>query len=198
MFNIVEAIQGPDSDCAFDQPCRYGHRVEGHAVYCHNSSWDDSPRKCRNTWHTGGKRKDEDCPGFSPNPEFKGVFSPTIVEPPLCLQCGGKRFIGVEEGRIETCDRCEGDGQEPKRFDLNNYEQDTLELASSMARRPGERFIRIADNKEQSESINKLEEASLVMLRSVTWRKGSKIYLLESTAKGHAVMKANWDVENGK
>src|SRR3990167_11162825 len=34
-FNLVELIGGED-DCAFDQPCAFGHRVNGHAVYCHN------------------------------------------------------------------------------------------------------------------------------------------------------------------
>jgi len=70
-LNIVELLQDDDSDCAFDQPCRFGHRVEGHAVYCHNEDWADSPRKCRRTWYTNGRIKDEDCPGFELNPEFK-------------------------------------------------------------------------------------------------------------------------------
>lgn len=65
--NVVELIASGD-DSAFDQPCRFGHRVEGHAVYCHNSRWIDSPRKCRRTWYTGGRIRDEDCPGFEPNP----------------------------------------------------------------------------------------------------------------------------------
>lgn len=64
--NIVEMVTAGDDDCAFDQPCYFGHRVETHAVYCHNDAWPDSPRKCR-------RRKDdpdfrhEDCPGFAPN-----------------------------------------------------------------------------------------------------------------------------------
>ena len=66
-FNIVEAIAVNDG-CAFDQRCKFGHRVEDHAVYCHNDQWNDSPRKCRRTWYTGGEIKDEDCPGFQPNP----------------------------------------------------------------------------------------------------------------------------------
>lgn len=59
--NVVELIA--DGDCAFDQPCHFGHRVESHAVYCHNKSWPDSPRKCQRN------RRDflhEDCPGFVP------------------------------------------------------------------------------------------------------------------------------------
>lgn len=70
-FNLVEFIQEPNADCAFDQPCKFGHRVEGHAVYCHNDEWKDGPRKCRRSWYTGGSVKDEDCDGFQPNTDFK-------------------------------------------------------------------------------------------------------------------------------
>ncbi len=66
MINLVELVANPD-DCGFDQSCEYGYKVEGHAVYCHNEVWPDAPRKCRRTWYTGGKVRDEDCPGFSPN-----------------------------------------------------------------------------------------------------------------------------------
>lgn len=62
--NIVEVITAGDDDCAFDQPCHFGHRVEHHAVYCHNDAWPDGPRKCRRN------RDDflhEDCPGFVSN-----------------------------------------------------------------------------------------------------------------------------------
>ena len=69
-FNLVEALQNEDSDCAFDQPCKFGHRVDEHAVYCHNDAWPDGPRKCRRTWYTGGEVKEEDCPGFQPNPDY--------------------------------------------------------------------------------------------------------------------------------
>lgn len=68
VVNLVELIAGED-ECAFDQPCGYGHRVDGHAVYCHNEKWPDAPRKCRRTWYTGGEVRDEDCEGFWPNPE---------------------------------------------------------------------------------------------------------------------------------
>jgi hypothetical protein len=68
-INLVELLaMGDDDDCAFDQLCRYGHRVESHAVYCHNDTWPDAPRKCHRTWYTGGKVRDEDCPGFAPHP----------------------------------------------------------------------------------------------------------------------------------
>lgn len=69
MFNIVELV-ADNEDCAFDQPCAHGHRVEGHAVYCHNDAWKEGPRKCRRTWYTGGEVRDEDCEGFAPNPEY--------------------------------------------------------------------------------------------------------------------------------
>jgi len=70
VFNIVEMVADHE-DCAFDQPCKYGHRVEGHAVYCHNDEWKEGPRKCRRTWHTGGEVMDEDCEGFAANPDYK-------------------------------------------------------------------------------------------------------------------------------
>jgi hypothetical protein len=65
--NLVELL-ADEGDCAFDQPCAHGHRVEVHAVYCHNTEWADAPRKCRRTWYSGGEVRDEDCPGFKPNP----------------------------------------------------------------------------------------------------------------------------------
>ncbi len=57
----------------FNQPCRFGNLAEGHAVYCTNSKWLYGPTKCRRTWYTGGERRDEDCPGYAPNPNFKPV-----------------------------------------------------------------------------------------------------------------------------
>ena len=68
-FNIVEFAADGD-DCAFDQPCKFGHRVETHAVYCHNEHTPGMPRKCRRTWYTGGRVRDEDCAGYEPNPDF--------------------------------------------------------------------------------------------------------------------------------
>ena len=62
--NVVELL---DDRQAFNQPCRFGNLVEGHAVYCHNHTWVDAPRKCRRTWYTGGQTRDEDCPGYEPN-----------------------------------------------------------------------------------------------------------------------------------
>lgn len=63
MINIVEMIE----DGEFNQSCKHGNLVDGHAVYCHNDKWKEAPRKCRNTWYTGGESRDEDCPGFEPN-----------------------------------------------------------------------------------------------------------------------------------
>lgn len=191
-FNIVEFLQEPDSDCAFDQPCKFGHRVEGHAVYCHNDEWHDSPRKCRRTWYSGGRHKDEDCPGFQPNDNFAGEFAFSSVVGEQCSQCGGVKLITPEDGQSETCPRCMGDGVEPKAINLTQYEQNTLETAYHIADRPGERYVRIAEIQEEKDSIYKMDEMSLIIIRSVTFTKNASVFLLESTAKGQAVMRANW------
>ena len=66
--NIVELIADAD-DCAFDQPCAHGYRVETHAVYCHNEGWLYAPRKCHR--HQGTEWEEpyphEACGGFKPN-----------------------------------------------------------------------------------------------------------------------------------
>ena len=67
MINLVELIDD-DPDSGFNQPCMFGYLVARHSVYCHNTTWKDAPRKCRRTWYTGGKVRDEDCPGFEPRP----------------------------------------------------------------------------------------------------------------------------------
>lgn len=67
-FNIVELIA---DESAFDQPCKHGNRVDCHAVYCHNDQWKEAPRKCRRTWYTAGRERDEDCEGFEPNNKYK-------------------------------------------------------------------------------------------------------------------------------
>lgn len=68
-FNIVElAADSVGDETAFDQPCAFGSHVKGHAVYCHNEAWPDSPRKCRRN------RTDyphETCPGFVRNPDWQ-------------------------------------------------------------------------------------------------------------------------------
>lgn len=69
-INIVEMMQDADDDCAWDQPCAHGHRVEYHAVYCHNKRWLYSPTKCRRgNWGSGSPH--DKCPGFLANPLFK-------------------------------------------------------------------------------------------------------------------------------
>lgn len=62
--NVVEVIADEDN-CAWDQPCAFGYRVDLHAVYCHNDKWLYAPRKCRRN------RDDfphEKCRGFKANP----------------------------------------------------------------------------------------------------------------------------------
>ena len=70
VFNIVE-LMADESDCAFDQPCIYGHRVESHAVYCHNDKWPDAPRKCGYGEDTWSGVPHSECPGFKVNPAQK-------------------------------------------------------------------------------------------------------------------------------
>ena len=65
-MNLVEMVADPE-DVHWDQPCKYGCRIDVHAVYCHNLTWMDAPRKCRRSWYTGDEVKDEDCPGFKRN-----------------------------------------------------------------------------------------------------------------------------------
>ena len=69
-MNLVEML-ADENECIYDQSCYYGHRVIGHAVYCHNYAWKGSPRKCRRSHFTGGEIKDEDCKGFKPNTRLK-------------------------------------------------------------------------------------------------------------------------------
>ena len=71
--NVVEMMTAGDDGCAFDQPCHFGHRVEDHAVYCHNDAWPDSPRKCR---RNRTDHKHEDCPGYVPNASIKKHSGP--------------------------------------------------------------------------------------------------------------------------
>lgn len=68
-INLVEIADDGEGG-RFNQPCVYGNLCEGYAVYCHNERWLYSPGKCGRTWYTGGKTRDEDCPGFAPNPNF--------------------------------------------------------------------------------------------------------------------------------
>lgn len=59
IFNLVE-ILADDSEKSFNQSCKFGCLVAGHAVYCHSDN-SDAPRKCHKTWASGGEVKDEDC-----------------------------------------------------------------------------------------------------------------------------------------
>lgn len=63
-FNIVEMM---DEDSAFDVPCCFGNHVHGHAVYCHNEAWPNSPRKCRRNMTDYPY---DECPGFVANPDW--------------------------------------------------------------------------------------------------------------------------------
>lgn len=77
MPNLVELVADED-ECAWDQKCSHGYRVENHAVYCHNERWLYAPTKCRRgEWLArifGGDPSGyahEKCPGFMPNPLYK-------------------------------------------------------------------------------------------------------------------------------
>ncbi len=196
-FNIVEFAAEP-YECAFDQPCKFGHRVEGHAVYCQNDAWVNGPRKCRRTWYTGGETKDEDCPGFQPNPEFSGSLSPSPLIGQLCTKCGGARWTAGDRETIETCDHCVGDGTEPSAMSLSQFEQDTLEMGLGHSYRAGDHppYVQMTGSKAERESMSKLCDLNLVQVRSVSYHSvylGTvSAYLLFLTGKGEAVMRANW------
>ena len=68
MVNLVELLADP-SEWATDTPCAWGHRVEGHAVYCHNDGWLYSQRKCRRR-QDDPEWKHENCPGYRANPRL--------------------------------------------------------------------------------------------------------------------------------
>ena len=192
-FNIVEAIQESDSDCAFDQPCKFGHRVEGHAVYCHNDAWVDGPRKCHRSWSTGGEVKDEDCPGFQPNEAFRGSLDPTPIIAPFCTKCDGFKVIKPDRETIETCSRCMGDGSEPHSIEMTQWEQDTLELGHLHGGKQLDWFARIAETDIESKMICRLVDLRLLDLRTISAPKNYTVYLVRLTGKGDAVMRANWN-----
>lgn len=195
-FNVVELMasaEGSD-DCAFDQPCKFGHRVEGHAVYCHNDAWESGPRKCRRTWYTGGETKDEDCPGFQPNSEFKGALTPTPIVGPLCTKCKGSRLFSTDLNRVETCLHCEGDGCEPQAMSLSQFGQDTLEISMiDDGKNSRQSVMRLCETKAQIDELWKMQEDGLVRIRTISQAKSITGVLLEITGKGAAVMRANWD-----
>jgi hypothetical protein len=63
-LNWVEMFSDEEEQ-SFNQSCKFGNLVYGHAVYCHCDK-EGAPRKCRRTWYTGGDVKDEDCEYFKP------------------------------------------------------------------------------------------------------------------------------------
>ena len=70
--NLVEMISD-NSECAWDQPCKFGYRVEDHAVYCHNAGWLYAPTKCHRRQSDsihGSAHPHEKCPGYFPNTRF--------------------------------------------------------------------------------------------------------------------------------
>jgi hypothetical protein len=194
-FNIVELATADSDNSAFDQPCRFGHRVEGHAVYCHNDKWDDSPRKCRRSWYTNGRVKDEDCAGFEANPEFKGKLQETPLVEPICDKCHGAKRVATDQGKTETCPLCIGLGSQPKAMVLSDFEQNILELGTTHSGRhdtAGHPFLGIAETDAERSSIESLCQLDLIVLRSVSFVGDASAYLLENTMKGEAVMRANW------
>lgn len=197
VINLVEMIQDGDSDCAWDQPCKFGHRVEGHAVYCHNESWDDSPRKCRRTWATGGDIKDEDCPGFQRNIEFAGALDPTPVAEPRCTKCGGSKLVESHPGRTKTCTRCMGEGRDPQTMKLSDFAQNVLERLISDNLGDFDDFdpqAVIADSESDAKDVLGLERLSLVEIRSMQARPkmGITVFLCRLTGKGAVVLRAIW------
>lgn len=70
MIDIAKIVTTSSEGAYYDQPCRFGCRAGDHAVYC-ESERAGMPRKCRRTWYTGGAIRDQDCPGYEPNPEYR-------------------------------------------------------------------------------------------------------------------------------
>lgn len=200
-MNIVELAADPEEQSQ-KQPCVHGNLVEGHAVYCHNRLWRDAPRKCRRTWYTGGEVKDEDCPGFDPNPNYPGALNPTPIDGELCSVCAGSRrqtFKHGNVGSIETCRHCEGDGIEPHAQKLSEFAQNTLELGCQMTGRPPDGtywYVRFSMNEKERNDIYSMADDNLLDVRSMTFHPKDPrcaAWLLCLTGKGLAVLKANWE-----
>jgi hypothetical protein len=68
-MNLVELLADED-ESFYDQPCKFGHRIECHSVYCQSEN-PKAPRKCRRTWYAGGTVKDEDCEFFEKNEDYR-------------------------------------------------------------------------------------------------------------------------------
>lgn len=196
-MNIVELIAGEQEDGGFNQHCKHGYLVEGHAVYCHNSAWSDSPTKCRRTWYTGGEVKDEECPGYRRNSSIPNAPVRAAIQENPCSRCGGRKLVVVGKRKNDTCPNCEGDGHEPTVPELTEYEVDTLSLGHFRSGGCGLPFVRIATNDEEKDSIWRLAKMNLLRYHSAT-RCGSGAelaYLLEVTGKGNAVLSKIWERE---
>ena len=199
-FNIVELAAGTvgDNDCAFDQPCKHGHRVEGHAVYCHNDAWIDGPRKCCRTWYTSGEVRDEDCPGFQPNEQFKNTIGQPreIVTP--CSDCGGAKLSVQDPVRhtVHTCDRCQGTGEEPPRMELSRWERYVLEscVASNFSHPFDENSTILSGAMFRlKEFPTRLLDEGLLDLRSVGCDGPATTHTVRLTRKGYAVLHQAWN-----
>lgn len=195
-FNIVEAVT--EDDCAWDQRCKFGHRVEGHAVYCHNDAWVDGPRKCRRTWYTNGEVKDEDCPGFQPNEKFRGELQPSILRGAPCPTCGGIKLTKADPAKrtVETCDMCQGTGEAPERIELATLEIDVLERCiGATFTHPFDHDTAILSGEpfQPKEFPRRLLDEGLLDLRSVGWDGPATIHTVRLTRKGYAVLHQNWN-----
>jgi hypothetical protein len=196
-INIVELAADQD-DCAFDQRCKFGNRVEDHAVYCHNDAWVDGPRKCRRTWYTGGTTRDEDCPGFQPNEAFQGSLETPILNAPLCGTCGGAKLVPADpqRGTVETCDRCQGTGEEPPRIELAKWEIYVLESCIGASHQhPFDHHTAILSGEpfRLKEFPDRLLEEGLLEMRSVGRDGPALIHTVRLTRKGYAVLIACWN-----
>ena len=65
--NIVELLTSED-DQAYDQPCKWGNQVYGHAVYCHSEV--AGYRKCFYRWCSQKEHEENECGGYEPNPAW--------------------------------------------------------------------------------------------------------------------------------
>lgn len=187
-INPVELMANQE-DCAFDQPCIFGNRVEGHAVYCHNEKWFESPRKCRRTWYTGGKDPDEACTGYEPNPDFAGAHAVVVTEP-KCPTCSGTRRTSGE--RYGSCFDCDGTGVVLAPVDLDEHLLRAVESAHSSSTHRDYVQVLVTQDSSESEAIEKSVEAGLIDIRSVSWKDNVTGYLVKLTGLGMASLRAAW------
>ncbi len=196
-FNIVEAIAGSD-ECAFNQRCKFGHLVTDHAVYCHNDAWVDGPRKCRRSWYTNGKVRDEDCPGFQPNEAFIGQLAPVELHAPLCSECHGVKLVTDDPIRktVSTCDLCQGTGEQPAPMELAKWEVYVLEsCVGAVTSRPGfDEYFAIPSGApfRLKEFPLRLLDDGLLELRSIGWDGPLTLHTVRLTRKGYAALKIEW------